>query len=272
MAVIDLGDVKPISLQIKDSPGALADGGVVTLVITLPDLTTVSPTVVHDSTGLYHVDYPTVQIGQHTATWTVTGANAGRHTEVFYAEVFRSIVSLDDIKEHLNITDTANDAELRGVIAEATVAFENECDLAFAPVTAQQTFSGNKLVDRIVLPRGTTAVTSVTQNGVALSPSTDYTFDATSWILLRRGGYFSLSWLSGDLNITVVYQAGSTIIPRDVRKAVLLLAQHFWETQRGGQVSVLGQGGETEWEPNAAFTMPRRVEEIAANYKSPSVW
>jgi hypothetical protein len=81
--MVDLGDVVPLTVQIRDANGVLANATAVTLTITLPDGTTISPAPANPSVGLYQVDYVTVMEGRHIVRWVATGNNASAYTDSF---------------------------------------------------------------------------------------------------------------------------------------------------------------------------------------------
>ena len=123
----DLGDVVSLSVNVTDSAGAAADATSTTCLITLPDLTTASPSVTHASTGTYTATYTPTQVGRHTVYWQAMGLNAAAFSDVFDVRPAQStqILSLADAKAALNMNASTNDEELRGYI-EATTALIEE--------------------------------------------------------------------------------------------------------------------------------------------------
>lgn len=62
--------------QVKDVNQTLIDATTVVFTVTLPDTTTSTPSVVHDSMGIYHSDFTTTQTGTHTYKFVSTGVVA----------------------------------------------------------------------------------------------------------------------------------------------------------------------------------------------------
>lgn len=62
--------------QVKDVNQTLIDATTVVFTVTLPDTTTSTPSVVHDSVGIYHSDFTTTQTGTHTYKFVSTGVVA----------------------------------------------------------------------------------------------------------------------------------------------------------------------------------------------------
>ena len=79
--LIDLGEVVTLRAVFLTGANVVADPTGGTLVITLPDATTVTRQIVTqtttDGTGRWHYDYTTTQNGVHTYVWTPTGPVSG---------------------------------------------------------------------------------------------------------------------------------------------------------------------------------------------------
>lgn len=78
-----LGALVPLTFNVTDADGQLADAGAVTLTVTRPDGSTTSPTLDHPSVGVYQYDLQTPIPGRYTARFVATGANAGSTEDVF---------------------------------------------------------------------------------------------------------------------------------------------------------------------------------------------
>ncbi len=98
------GGRRTLSILIRDAAGQPANAGAVTLTITLPDGTTVTPGPIASTTpGVYDYDYVTVQAGRHGVRWVATGANAAAFTDAFDVQPADGSpwISLADVKDHL---------------------------------------------------------------------------------------------------------------------------------------------------------------------------
>jgi len=119
-----LGSQVPIGVTITDANGANANATSVTLTITLPDGSTVTPSVTNSATGLYDSTYVPTQAGRHIVFWVATGTNASSYADEFTVRDSNSlsIVSMDEVKDHLNISQsvTTNDLELYRFLDAAT--------------------------------------------------------------------------------------------------------------------------------------------------------
>jgi hypothetical protein len=256
----DLGDPVPLSVTIRDTSGALANAGSVSVTITLPDATTVTQGPISPaSTGVYNYAFPTVQVGRHSVRWVATGANAGASTDMF--EVLPAappgIVSLADTKAHLNIpsTDTGDDAELAGFIRAATNVVENVVG-PVAQRTVVESFHGGR--PYVVLASPPLSVTSVTDFGTTLTVS-DY--KVNDRVLTKVAGVYPLIFLPGVLSVVVAYVAGLAATPPAYAQASLMVIQHMWETQRpAGRTAYSAQSD--EYDPRYSYSVPRRALEL----------
>lgn len=262
--MIDLGDLYPLTLAIRDADGVLADATEVTLTITLPDLTTVSPSPSNPTTGRYEYDYPTVQAGRHVARWVATGVNAGSYTEVFDVREAAPdlIVSLVDTKRHLNmsLTDTGPDEELRGFIEAATPVVEDVTGPVVVRTYTEVHSSGSLLV------LGNSPVVSLTSLTAVLTGGTSYAVDGVDLDgetgIVRRldGGVFT-----GPLRST--YKAGRPVVAANITQGAKEVIRHMWDTQRGHSGARPGFGEEEFVQTGSGFTIPRRVYELLAPHK-----
>jgi hypothetical protein len=156
--------------------------------------------------------------------------------------------SLDDLKAHLNITDSDNDDELLGMLDAATDVTESIVG-PLAGGTVTETHYG--LSSDVLVLRQVPVAALVSVSG-RLWP------DGALGTLRLVSGYR----FAGD--VTVTYTTGREA-PAAVRLAVLIIAAHLWETQRGsapvgplstddGTVSGLG------------FAIPNRARELLAPF------
>ena len=110
MDTYTLGAQVPLTFAVYDPDGDYVAPDSATLTVTLPDGTTTSPTLVNDDTGIYSYDYPTVQVGPHSAVFVATGANGGTVEDAFVVTaVALSYVTTAAAQDYLRDTswDTA---------------------------------------------------------------------------------------------------------------------------------------------------------------------
>lgn len=228
---IDLGDLYRLTFQHKNPSGALVNADTMTLTITLPDGTTASPAVTNppSATGQYLYDYQTVQAGRHHARWVGTGSNPGAHVEVFDVRpaAVPYLVSLQDIKDQTNITNTVSDEELRSYLESATGVIERHLGQA----VVKRSFTEEHQIGRGTLVLNWTPVVAVT--ALSLVDGT-YTWDVNDLHVTPAGVVTTPLGVNPYGHVTVTYTAGLAISPEEYGLAARIIVQHLWETQRGG--------------------------------------
>jgi hypothetical protein len=260
---IDLGDVCPLTVEIRDAGGALAAPGAIALTITLPDLTTTTPTPANPSLGRYQVDYLTVQPGRHSVRWVATGQNASAFTDQFDVRpaVPAYIVSLADAKAQLNLstTVTTSDEKLRGYIEAATMVIEKHLNEAVAVRSFTEVHDGGWAIALHKTPVvSVTTLASAYTGGTSYLPG-DVNVDQAAGILRKTDG----DGFANSLRVT--YIAGRTIIPPNYTLAAHMIIEHLWRTQRGtgmGSSIAVGAEGESEFLTGFGFSVPHRALEL----------
>ena len=265
----DQGDVVPLGITVTDSTGVLANATSVTCTIYLPDGTSASGSVTNASTGLYNCDYTPIQVGRYQVKWTATGTNASSYADEFTVRDFTAmgIVSLDEVKTHLNIptSNTDNDEELRRFMDVAGDMAEEYTGVILGQRNFTETFNGGDINIRVNNPY-ILSIASLTENGTSLTQGTDYYIDRTGQRLYRLVasslfyGTASGVWKPGNQNIVITYRAGFVNPPPLARQGVLELIKHFWQTQRGS-MNVLNLDADS-YQPAIGYSMPRRVEQL----------
>lgn len=109
MSTYDLGDPVGLSVNIRDTAGALANAGAVTLTITLPDGTTASPTVTNSATGTYTATYTPAAAGRFAVKWLATGTNASAFADDFTVIGSVPLLTRSHLETHLQRTISAAD-------------------------------------------------------------------------------------------------------------------------------------------------------------------
>jgi hypothetical protein len=281
----DIGDVVPLSFQIRDTTGALANATTVTLNITQPDSTISGPfTLTSATTGVYNYDYLPVQVGRHVARCVATGANASSFSDAFDVAPadMGAVISLADAKGHLNIQSTINDDELRLYLSAVTNLVEAQVGLV-VPRTFTEVMGA---FTSIVLNREPViSVTSMlTTAGVDLSgyfalngeagmlqliPTTiGYPFAYRPYNFpgqpLDRLYYQGLLPFYQGQPITVTYQAGRQVVPAGWQLAARMILNELWASRRGAMAMPARGGDQEQPVVGTDYTLNDRVLELLA--------
>jgi hypothetical protein len=276
-----LGSIVPLSITVKDSAGTLTNA-TVALAITLPDLSVVSPSVSTSGTGLYYVDYPSVQVGRHRLTWTISGTVTATYSDVFEvdATAIQPICSLADIKAHLNTpaATTTNDAELLNMALAISDAVEAYLGYPIRQRTVTELYDGGEqaLALRttpcpctVCQQYSTLTITTVVENGVTLTPVTDFIVD-TRRGMLRRGAYgYGWCWLFLKAQgISVTYTTGYAATPPWARQAFLRAIANSWQrTQQRPHPGISQAPMGDEMPAQNPFALPYHVTAMLQAHK-----
>lgn len=269
----DLGDTVRLEAECRDADGTLATAAAATLTLTLPDGTTSSPTVDAPATaGQYTHDYVTTQAGRHAVRWVFTGP-ACAYTDSFDVREAEppTILSLADAKQHLNITGTTDDDELRGWIEATTAAVE----WFVGPVVQRTVTEVHSRRTSASLALHQPPVVSLTTLAAVRTGGTSYVaadmdVDSATGIVTRLDG----GSISGPLRVT--YTAGRAVVPASITAAARIILQHLWRTQRAGSRGPVFGGGDdfsvTEPIPGLGYAVPNRAVQLLDPYRlSPGV-
>lgn len=177
-----------------------------------------------------------------------------------------SAIPLAELKVHLNITRTTDDAEIQRVLNAAELWVNAHTGARLGGGT--ETLSARSLSGSVLVLPATrlSAVTKLTDpDGVVTVPA------AKDVDLLA--GIVALPYrAAGIWRVEVTFAAE---IPADLRLATLIIAKHLWETQRvpgqpEGARPGFGVGGHSEViSTPLGFAIPHRAKELLARYWIP---
>lgn len=264
----DLGDTVPLTVEVRDSLGVLANAGAVTLTVTKPDGTNDSPSPTNPSTGIYRSDYAAATAGRYLVRWVATGANASAHTDAF--DVRESVppllFSLSDAKAVLNISTTTSDSKIRDLIESTTAAVEFIVGAIVRRTVAERYDCNGQfsyLVARTVPVLSLTSIAPIINGGIIYAVG-DFDVEAETGIMQHKNGRV----LVGPLRLT--YVVGRTIVPAAIRDAGRDILKHLWSVQTGphglprlnepvdgGSTMVLGLG----------YALPNRALQLLQPYQ-----
>jgi hypothetical protein len=255
----DLADVVPLTVTIRDTTGAPADGGTVTLTVTLPDLTTATPAVTHAGVGVYQVDYVPPMPGRYSVNWVCTGTNASGYSDAFDVREAAPhyAASLADLKLQLNMTGTTDDEELRLYLEAATTVVEQHLRRAVVRRSFVEQITATGYLALTWTP--VVSLTSVIYtNGSGSLTLSDLVVSAAGLVTSVTNPCL----LVGDF--TATYVAGPALVPANETLACLIIAQHLWETQRGtkGAAHAGGLNNPGLGFTSFGFAIPNRALEL----------
>jgi uncharacterized phiE125 gp8 family phage protein len=268
LADIDLGAAYLIAFDVTDADGALVHANTVTLTVTLPDGTTVTPGITDAVTGQYRLTYLPATAGRYqwAAVTTVPNTSWG---DTFNVRAYASLISLAEAKAHLNITGTASDDELRNFLSAATELIETKVGPCVRRTVTSRIAGSNG--GQIALPAypvtSVTSVTSTTPGGPTWTTA-QLDVDGDAGIVSVLPSAPAFWWGPWD----VAYVTGRTVIPERFLHACKEQVRHLWETQRGAAAPSVLQGEEIfTTSAGFAFSVPRRVLELLEADMTPAL-
>ena len=169
--------------------------------------------------------------------------------------------NLTDLKTHLNITGTGDDAELQDMLDAAIDVVQNVVGPLSSGSTTETHYNvfGPFLVLRKA-PAGALSALSVRwyPGSTAVDQDvTDYVLDPDTGVVRAANGYL----LRGD--ITVTYTNGYDLVPAAVNLATLIIAANLWETQRGA-MPLPANATDDDYAANVGFApaIPNRAKTL----------
>jgi hypothetical protein len=178
-----------------------------------------------------------------------------------------ALLTLDDAKAQLNITSTANDAELTAYVNSVDPVIER----VIGPVTPREVTEVQDLprTGAACMVLRTTPVIELTTVEPLLAgvPAVDVdglVLDGDTGVVQR----FDCRLLRGPLRVT--YQAGRAEVPATVNLAARMLVQHLWRTQNRASPGLAGGGEDysvSDPIPGMGYAVPNRVLELLEPYK-----
>jgi hypothetical protein len=282
------GAAVPLTWTSTDTTGTPFEGTTVTLTVTLPDQSTVTPAITHEGSGVYSAQYVTTQAGHHVILWTATAtgyADAWADSFEVQQAADPTIVSLAEAKDILGLSGTTSqDTLLQGFNAAATEIAEHFCG---AVVTRQYTDEVRASGRALILPHapvrtdlGTVIDSAYQRNGatsnglVSITPLLTYGFmydldqlltDPETGIVRHAAG-FPFFYTSDYLaQYEVVYWAGRAVIPAAVYQGARIILEHLYQVKRGGtSAQEIAAGESTTVVPGFGYAVPNRALELFA--------
>lgn len=269
MSSFDLGDVVVLNFTVSVGT-VLTDPTAITLTITLPDNTTVSPTPIRDSVGTFHYNYTPAAAGVFFYRWVTTGVGQSSEDGSFTVKPpYTTPVALADAKAFLGKTLSVDDGELKTFVDSAVAIITRHVG-PLVPVTYTEAYDGGR--DSIVLRKWPAiAIVSLTYPTGGTVLTSDLDLDTDSGVLYLRYGTIG-PFFGGRRSVTITYTAGRVSLPEDLRDAVMELTKHLWESQRGGNTrpNFTNDGVNSNAGGNN-YLLPYRVESLIASHRTPRI-
>lgn len=261
-----------LRLVVTDLDGTAVNSPTVTVVVTKPDDSTLTPAVTNTGAdGVYTADVTADLPGLWRYTATTAGSVVSTQSDQFtvVAAARPLVASMEEFKAHLNRSDTTDDAELYTWLTVATDWVEGILGGPVAPLTFTERLevqSGRFFPKR----RPLVSVTSITPDLQSSLDSSTYIVD-TDRHMVRMQYY---TWAAQGW-YTIVYRAGLSTVPERVKMAGLIVAAHLWQTQNGGGgLPIPGDANPNDpltFAAGIGYAIPNRARDLMAESRLPKV-
>lgn len=271
--------------QVYRSRMQIGDGseGAQTAILTVmrPDGTTVLPGVVNDppGSGFYYVDYLLDIAGLYQLTWVSIDPGTAPVPNFINVRQFASIVSLEEMKDHLNknklTVSPDDDGELANMMMASTEVVEDRVGICVPRQFTDRIDAGHPSSQplQLLVPHypvlSVVSVTSAWAGGPAWVDPGDGSLlaaDGDAGIIYQPSGF--AFWM-GPWD--VVTRTGRAAIPERWVLAAKEQCRHLWETQRGAMPpAVLANEEVFSSTVGFTFSIPRRVLELLETDMAPS--
>ena len=164
-------------------------------------------------------------------------------------------ITLIEAKAYLNMTSSADDAELTRFIAAACAACERHRDHRIGEETVTEEFQ----VDD---PTFTVSLSATPIIDVIAVENDAHSWDLSTLRVRRNLGRLISRDVAFEGAVEVTYSAGFAEVPADWKQAALVLLAHLWSTQRRATAGPRPGRGEDDYNPGTAYSLPYRVQEL----------
>lgn len=191
----------------------------------------------------------------------------------------RSLLTIEELRAACGITNAASDATLATIGARISAAITRACRVAEAPPdpvtlrseTVTEVFRQNCGAEELILARRpVTSITSIVADTVTLE-TTEYEVEAGSGLLFFLVDDYRTMWTAAK--ITVVYTAGWSTVPEDLKAAAAKLALDFYSAGTRDpnlrSEEIEGAGALTYWvAPASDPLLSEEIQELLAPYRN----
>lgn len=259
---IEVGEINPLGIVVRDVDGNPINAETVTLSITRPDRTPFAPQVANPpgETGHYLYDLTVTMPGPWQYVWRTTAPTLvlSGSFDAISAGAF-GIINLEKAKKLLKIAldDHDHDDDILDVIRAATGAIENERGgqkVLRTEVSQTRWLRGGttrfSLIHRPVLEL---VSVTVLDTGLVLEPP-DVTVDEHGIVTVHAGS------VAGRVRID--YVAGYDIVPEPIREAAGHIVQHLWANRLGSSGRPRAGGQAADGESSMGYSIPNRARDL----------
>jgi hypothetical protein len=194
------------------------------------------------------------------------------------------LITLEEYKTLIQIEGTKDDAKLSSLISSVSQLVKTYCGNSFVDyVTSDKTEIISPIWSNTIIQTTESPIISITSveerttynEDYATLLEVDYEFfvDYTTDTIYRTSSAGFINWATGPGAIKIVYKAGYSDLPEDLKLAIYDLItyyhkQEYKERKTIGTVSIANQTTSTQWR-NVSF--PDHIKRVLDLYKQVSI-
>lgn len=253
----DVGDLVTLSTVVRDASGALVNTPTLTIAVTKPDGTvlTPAPTVTNTGTnGLYTAPLTVTAAGIWTYLWTSAGTVVGTDSGQIEVRAARQLVaSIEEFKGHTRFTTTVDDGRLLDCLVGVTDLMEEWV----GPVTPREFTEKHMVRGRVITPRHHPLVSVE-----SITPHEGTAWDTSQYDVDTELNLIYLATTYSRLLCTLVLTAGHDPWPGRLKLAGLIVAQHEWSVRNGNGGRPSPDMDALAMVPGTGYLVPHRALEL----------
>ena len=162
----------------------------------------------------------------------------------------KDLISLEDFKILGEITSNQHDAKLEELIDSVSQLVKTYCGQSFLDFfDTDKTEFFTKNFNSHIVELGESPIISITSVAERNAPTDSYTTltENSDWVLdnvtdsiFRMSGYNYKSWETGPNSVRVIYKAGYSELPQDLRLAVVDLIMYYHKNEQKQRQTIAG--------------------------------
>lgn len=180
-----------------------------------------------------------------------------------------SLLTLADLKTHVNITSSVHDLELQAFADSVDALVESQIGVVInRSVSEVVDLTGYAIEVHSVPIVSITSLVLLADGTSAYDVSQLYVRNAVAGLIKRKDGGCIATGSGSPYTITYTAGRGASV-PSTINLAARIIAAHLWETQRGPASRPTLGGDELSTPAGLGFAVPNRAAELLRAYALP---
>ena len=191
----------------------------------------------------------------------------------------QDLISLEDFKTLGEVTSNQHDAKLEELINSVSQLVKTYCGQSFLDFySTNKTEFFTKNFSSHIVELGESPIVEITSveerdaptsSYTTLTENTDWVLDSTTDSLFRVSGSNYKNWETGPNAVKVVYKAGYSVLPQDLRLAVVDLIMYYHKNEQKQRQTIAGATIQNQTTSSArnSVAFPDHIKRVLDLYK-----